>query len=279
MSRMIQWPEAKYWTKAWNPVIGCKKCSPACKNCYAEAMMERFGYVDEDGFPSFRPRETKQKRPPRSGVVFVGNMTDLFGGWLDEHPFTGPNTFPDPVSTYISETLDEMRHRCHATYLWLTKRVERMCKALHEGRVDVGRQWWKLDDFMRVPRSTECMNNQFWGYTAENQEWFDRRQEESLKMPTWANLWYSLEPLLGPIQMNAGLVRSNLKWVVVGCESGPKRRPCGLGWIHSIVAQCQSAGVPVFVKQICLPDGRFTNRIEEFPAELRVRQVPWAGKE
>jgi len=27
-----------WWTKSWNPVIGCTKCSPACDNCYAERL-------------------------------------------------------------------------------------------------------------------------------------------------------------------------------------------------------------------------------------------------
>ena len=65
------------------------------------------------------------------------------------------------------------------------------------------------------------------------------------------------------------------KWVVVGCESGPNRRPCKLEWVERIVEQCRIAGVPVFVKQICLPNGTFTNKIEEFPEHLRIRQVPW----
>ena len=32
---LIQWPGAKYWTKCFNPIIGCRKLSPACENCYA----------------------------------------------------------------------------------------------------------------------------------------------------------------------------------------------------------------------------------------------------
>lgn len=28
----------KYWTKAWNPVVGCTKCAPACSLCYAEQL-------------------------------------------------------------------------------------------------------------------------------------------------------------------------------------------------------------------------------------------------
>ena len=43
------------WTDAtWNPVRGCTKISPGCKNCYAEAFAERFrgvpGHPYEQGF-------------------------------------------------------------------------------------------------------------------------------------------------------------------------------------------------------------------------------------
>lgn len=72
MSNLIQWPRAKYWDKAWNPVIGCKPCSPACENCYAAAWAKRFGQ-------SFEPHLSKgPRRPPRKGIVFCGNMTDIF---------------------------------------------------------------------------------------------------------------------------------------------------------------------------------------------------------
>lgn len=36
-NNLIQWPRAKFWDKAWNPVIGCRPCSPACEHCYAAA--------------------------------------------------------------------------------------------------------------------------------------------------------------------------------------------------------------------------------------------------
>jgi protein gp37 len=45
----IEWTE-----QTWNPVVGCTKLSPGCKNCYAEVMAHRLqamgapGY--EDGF-------------------------------------------------------------------------------------------------------------------------------------------------------------------------------------------------------------------------------------
>ena len=259
MNDLIQWPRAKYWTTQWNPVIGCKPISPACENCYAAAWAKRFGQ-------SFEPHETKQ-RPPRKGVVFCGNMTDLFGEWADEDYF-------DWRVEYIKRTLGYF-HK--ATYLWLTKRVEAMCNALNNGRV-----FLKGEDDCDFPFRDCEMRNQFFGFTAETQEWYDKRIKEFRgDMPYWANCWLSAEPLLGHIDLGLRYIAPEdmpFEWVVVGCESGPNRRPCKIEWVESIVEQCLAANVPVFVKQICLPNGKFTNKIEESPAHLRIRQVPWAKK-
>ena len=66
MRAIIQWPRAQYWDKPWNPIVGCRPCSPACDNCYARtATVDRFGQ-------SFDPHKTKKVSPPSSGVVFAG---------------------------------------------------------------------------------------------------------------------------------------------------------------------------------------------------------------
>ncbi len=46
------------------------------------------------------------------------------------------------------------------------------------------------------------------------------------------------------------VVNNYLNWVIVGGESGTNARPCNLNWIRSIVNQCKTAKVPVFVKQL-----------------------------
>jgi protein gp37 len=102
----------------------------------------------------------------------------------------------------------------------------------------------------------------------------------------------------------------SIDWVIVGGESGHGARPCDLGWIRWIVEQCAEAGVPVFVKQLgarpcdaslgvpVVPDEHIHNaeqghiagngvQIEladakggdpaEWPADLRVREMPRAG--
>lgn len=242
MNNLIQWPMAKYWTKQCNPVIGCKPCSPACEHCYAAAWARRFGQ-------SFKPHKSSKRTPPRKGIIFCGNVTDLFGDW---------RTTEDMGNDIIHAAFRGWD--ADATYLWLTKRVGNMCNALELANKTIREHWF---------------HNHYFGFTAENQEWFERRCRHMCEFPVWANApWLSLEPLLGPVELRG----VNASWVVVGCESGRNRRPCEIKWIEDVLSACMPAGIPVFVKQIRLPDGRFTNKIEEFPEHLRVRQVPWEKK-
>lgn len=251
MSELIQWPTAKYWTAQWNPVIGCKPCSPACEHCYAAAWAKRFGQ-------SFEPHQSSQGRPPRKGVVFCGNMTDLFGEWL--WPNKGFCTVRSSIDFFRWTTsgISKIGIYKDATFLWLTKRVDAMRDALGH---------------YAMPR------NHYFGFTAENQEWYDRRMKDFRGgMPRWVNGWLSAEPLLGPINLGLQYIAPKdmpFEWVVVGCESGPNRRPCRIEWVESIVEQCLAANVTVFVKQLSI-GGKCETDINKFPAHLQIRQVPWA---
>ena len=73
------------WTDAtWNPVRGCTKVSPGCKNCYASTFAERFrdvpGHPYEQGF-DLRLVPEKLDAPLRwmtARNIFVNSMSDLF---------------------------------------------------------------------------------------------------------------------------------------------------------------------------------------------------------
>jgi protein gp37 len=87
-------------------------------------------------------------------------------------------------------------------------------------------------------------------------------------------------------------VSGAVDWVIIGGESGAKARPCNVAWIRDLVRQCGEAGVPAFVKQLgaaprfeltTLTGGGFHlpalkdkkgGDWEEWPADLRVRQLP-----
>jgi len=73
------------WTEStWNPVTGCSKISPGCKNCYAERMARRLKAMGQpsyvNGFePTMQPHALeaplKWKKPQ---TIFVNSMSDLF---------------------------------------------------------------------------------------------------------------------------------------------------------------------------------------------------------
>lgn len=230
---------AKYWNRAWNPVIGCRKVSEGCANCYAEGMAERFPELrDADG--GFTPHcPTTQKRPPRSGVVFVGNMTDIFGEW----------NFDDEITGWLNQ-LDT-----RTPNIVLTKRVSRMVEYLNKYG------WRQI----------------LYGMTAENQMRYEERISDFRMLSNKVPRWLSAEPLLGPIDMQLQYIAPEdlpFDWVVVGAESGANRRPCKLEWVESIVRQCRKAGIKVFVKQLNI-DGELVKDIAKFPPKLQIRQVPW----
>lgn len=251
MNNLIQWPRAKYWDRAWNPVIGCKPCSPACEHCYAAAWAKRFGQ-------SFEPHKSSQTRPPRKGIVFCGNMTDLFGEWMN--PYCSSEFILHCIGVSIN-----------AYHLWLTKRVASMIDALH-----------KLTSHITDAEAIQCLPKHFahnyFGFTAEDQQRYSERLLPVYRAKEkWMQFWVSAEPLLGPLNLglDGDLIPGTYKWLVVGCESGSNRRPCKIEWVESIVEQCMTAGVPVFIKQLDI-DGKCVTDINKFPEHLRIRQVPWA---
>ncbi len=136
--------------------------------------------------------------------------------------------------------------------------------------------------------------NVWFGVSVEDQPRADERIPLLLDIPALVR-WLSVEPLIGPVDLSGQrlewlapfhetdplLVRTpRVDWVVVGGESGPGARPCDVEWIRDIVRECQSAAVPVFVKQLgARPDMAPVQHPKggdpaEWPDDLRVRQYP-----
>ena len=100
------------------------------------------------------------------------------------------------------------------------------------------------------------------------------------------NLWLSLEPLLGPIELDLTLAiehdsvggehgetgerfsRGNVSWVIVGGESGANKRPMDLAWAIDLRDQCELSGVPYFFKQI--------DKVQPVPKDLNITEMPYA---
>lgn len=204
------------WTQAtWNPVTGCNKVSPGCKNCYAEKMSKRLQLMGQKNYRNGfkltlqphmleRPLEWKSSK-----LIFVNSMSDLF--------------HKDVPVSFLQKVFKVMNEADWHQFQVLTKRSERLAELS-------SRLKWSKNIWM--------------GVSVENDDYQYRIAD--LKKTDAHIKFLSVEPLLGPI------TKMNLKgidWVIVGGESGPGAREVKKEWITDIRDQCVKAKVPFFFKQ------------------------------
>ncbi len=276
------------WTEhTINPFPGCTKVSEGCRNCYAERMAVRLdrvrSYADIvtdgrwNGSVVDRSAEAKRQLDRIKGpaTVFLNSMGDLFHEAISDAQ-------RDLVYGWMLERLD-------LTFQVLTKRPDNAARYysntdLFDRLNEVARclQNKGPGEPFCVPLPTQAhgmvpgkwpIPNLWFGWTTENQDCYDKRTRIGLQVPA-AVRFVSAEPLLGPINLNLAtpcdrncneysyaecsgttelcIMQPHLDWVIIGCESGPKRRPCETKWVQAIIEQCHDADVPVFAKQIRL---------------------------
>ena len=164
---------------------------------------------------------------------------------------------PRPFISQVFATISKTRH----VYQVLTKRPKNLLE-------------WQAWSGWLEPR--------VWlGASAERQTELVLREPVLMQVPA-AVRFLSLEPMLGPMQIGTnwrysnGAVAGNVDWVIIGCESGSKRRPMKLEWAIDLVRQCQDAGIACFVKQLPI-NGKVSKNPSEWPEELRIREYPKAA--
>jgi protein gp37 len=204
------------WTDAtWNPVTGCTKVSPGCKNCYAERLALRLRamgnprYVNGFAVTLHRNQLDLPLRWRQPRRIFVNSMSDLFHEAVPEN--------------FILQTFEVMGRAHWHVFQVLTKRADRL-RALAP-KLPWGPNVWQ-------------------GVSVETSRYFPRIHR-LLEVPAEVR-FLSLEPLLGPLP---GLPLDGINWVIVGGESGPNHRRVSPEWIREIRDQCEKAGVPFFFKQ------------------------------
>lgn len=218
------------WTEhTFNIAWGCDKVSPACKHCYAESLAKRYGF---DVWGKDKPRRVLSdaywreplkwnKAAEKAGKVarvFCSSMADVF----EDHPtLAGQRARLWPL----------IKSTPWLRWLLLTKRPENVWTMVPE-------EW--LD---RWPA------NVLPGFTAEDQEWFDRRFAAASRqrlLSADVSWFVSYEPALGPVDFR-GLV--GVSWLIVGGESGHGAREMPEAWVRSARDQSVAMGVPFFYKQ------------------------------
>jgi protein gp37 len=256
------------WTNwTWNPLRGCLEISPGCAFCYAAAYAARFSglgqpyeglaYFDANGKAHWTGRirtvpekldEPIRKRKPL--MIFVNSMSDLF--------------HEDVPDEFIDKVFASMALSGWHTFQILTKRANRLATYLSAGsrreaivgqiaslgwRARGGLSYRLNGDGSGTPLSKQVGIREGWlwplpnvwiGVSCEDQKRADERIPHLLRTPA-AVRFLSVEPLLGPVDLQSclcdfelgqGSSFGNLHWVICGGESGPRARPCDLGWIR-----------------------------------------------
>lgn len=204
------------WTgSTWNPLTGCSKVSPGCKNCYAERLSKRLNAM---GQPNYRNEfqltlhEDALNLPigwKKPQNIFVNSMSDLFH---NEVPLE-----------FIQKVFGVMRKASWHQFQILTKRSERLLE---------------FNEYFT------WSSNIWMGVSVENQNYIHRI--DHLRKTNAKIKFISFEPLLAPIHE---VDLDGIDWVIVGGKSGPKARPINLEWAIEIRDYCINRAIPFFFKQ------------------------------
>ncbi|WP_174591164.1 DUF5131 family protein [Methanocella conradii] len=204
------------WTQAtWNPVTGCTKVSPGCKNCYAERMSIRLKAMGNPSYANgFKVTlhnnllglPLSWKKPQH---IFVNSMSDLF--------------HKDVSIEFIQNVFDVMNNASWHNFQILTKRSDRLVE---------------LDPILKWAPNI-CM-----GVSVENEDYLYKIDD--LRKTRAYIKFISFEPLLGPV---GKLDLKGIDWVIVGGESGPGARKIEQSWVIDIRDQCNTRHIPFFFKQ------------------------------
>ena len=171
------------------------------------------GYVGyENGFKltMLPDRLTEPMRRKKPTVYFVNSMSDLFH-----------KSIPD---AYIDQVFDVIARSPQHTFQVLTKRAERMALYFRN---------------RAVPR------NAWLGVTVEDRKDGVPRIDKLREIDATIR-FLSVEPLLEDI---GEIDLTDIHWVIVGGESGPRARPMKPEWVDPIRQQCEDAGAAFFFKQ------------------------------
>lgn len=278
----------KYWDEPWNPVVGCRKVSPGCDNCYALDGAWRMAGHQNPKISELYQRvvEVKRGQPAWTGHCYF-NESVLLAPLKRKKPTVYFNSMSDPFRRVVpDEWLDRMfavMALCpQHTFLMCTKRADRMGEFIKIGK-PIDESVLAVLGHRNFPSSWAelpwPLPNVWLGVTAENQEMADKRIPILLDTPA-AVRYVSVEPCLGPVDLTEHLdvwqcpecvlwethdrycctcgadrwnydniLTKGLDLVICGGETGTGARPMHPDWMRDLRDQCRATEVPFFFKQ------------------------------
>lgn len=253
----IQWTD-----HTWNVARGCTKVDEDCTFCYMyRESLESTRYDPKVVVRTKTVFDMPMKIKPGPSQVWDGPQL-VFASSLTDwgHKLIDP---------YRHEMFDIIKARPDLIFQMLTKRTERL---------DVDSGVFPTDYYF---------GNVWLGASIGSPSAVKRAFELAHARVAVKLKFLSIEPFHdGPLKLYHIFNTKQIKWVIVGGESGNEKgkyryRECKIEWIEDIISQCNSFGIPVFVKQLGthlskklgLKD-RHGGDISEWPSHLQIRQFP-----
>jgi len=259
-------PSKISWCKeTWNFIGGCTPIAEGCRNCCAARQAQwlvnmgnkKYAGLVKKGkwtgevrlFPELLDQPLHWREPR---AIFPAFMSDLFH---EDVPFE-----------FIGQVFAFMMGARQHKYIILTKRIKRAAEFF---------EWFK----QKTKLTSGAWKHLYLGVSISTQQDADELIPILLQIPA-AHHIVSVEPMLeridaskylppsqakqitsmigregftGKSKLNSFIPNRSISACLIGCESGPKRRPCKLEWVKDLVEQCTSAGVSVHVKQLPMP--------------------------
>lgn len=267
---------------------GCVEVGPGCDNCYARELAKRYGHdvwgvnaprrIIASAFDSLAKFQKRAQEEGWRRRVFVNSMSDLAEILPYRHP---QHREINSVRCQFMANLEYGRYP-NLDLIWLTKRIGNVHKVVPANWMDGD---WPENLWLLA--------------SITDQKEADRDLPKLRAIPAKVR-GISAEPLLDDLdlsqhsgfwikggcgkhggrhdidcldcQRQPSKRRNQLDWVVLGGESGPRRREMPIAIARSIIRHCTEAGIPLFVKQDSGHreglQGRFTSEewaIKQFP--------------
>jgi protein gp37 len=247
-NHMAHTTEISWTDSTFNPWIGCTNVSPGCEKCYAQALAERYRWAKWGNYARKRTSPENWKKPLRWNMdaprfereygyrrrVFCASLADIFDNQVD--------------SGWRRDLFALIRECRSLDWQLLTKRPQNIDRMLPS---DWGDGW----------------PNVWLGTTAEDAKRYRLRWPVITRIPA-AIRFISYEPAIAPLG-NLAISDKLPDWVICGGESGPRARIMNPNWAREVRDQCQTLGIPYFLKQF----GTYRSNPRVFEQRLSHREA------
>ena len=262
-----------WWGRALTVAEGCSYVSEGCRNCWAadqtHIRSHQSNQLISDRYSGLTNHHGKwnglvRVQPKALEIPHRLKQATIFAVWNDLF-------HPGVPFSYIKDVLDSMlSDNNNHVYVILTKRPERarqFFQLLYE--VEFDNYFTSDNDCQYVLLNS---NNIIIGTSIESDKYRDRIY--ILNDLPFKNKVISYEPALDKINWNEVWDRVSHDfgwWLLIGAESGPKKRPCPFPILESAVASANKYDIPIFMKQIDI-DGKIIKDINKFPPGFQRRE-------